>query len=89
MKIVRRITSTPLEYTKNWLNQDDVKTKWSRIRNMSGLDKSLTKDYVEIMANFWKTKSGPVLSKFMNSYFKSKVETLKKKINPNVTHAMR
>ena len=71
------------------MNQDDVKTKWSRIRNISGLDKSLTNHDVEFMANFGKTKSGPVLSKFMNSYFKSKVETLKKKTNPNITHAMR
>ena len=88
-KLRNLMRNTEEDYTKNWLNQDDVKTKWSRIRNMSGLDKTQSNHDVEIMTNFGKTKSGPVLSKFMNSYFKTKVELLKEKTNPNITHAMR
>ena len=43
---------------------------------------------MEMMTDFGKTKSGPILSSFMNSYFKQKVEKLKAKTQVNLEKAL-
>ena len=70
-------------FTRDWLNQDDEKTKWHRVKTMAGLD-SANKSEMEIKTNYGVTKSGPILSSFMNNFFKEKVQKLKAKTNPNV-----
>ena len=51
---------TEEKHKTEWLNADDEKTKWSRIKTFSGLDNKSSSD-MEIITNFGPTKSGPVL----------------------------
>merc|ERR1712102_272328 len=70
-------------FTREWLNHDDEKTKWHRVKTMAGLD-SANKSEMEINTNFGLTKSGTLLSGYMNNFFKEKVERLKAKTKPDV-----
>ena len=75
------------KHKTEWLNADDEKTKWSRIKTFAGLDDKSSAD-MEIVTNFGPTKSGPVLSPYMNEYFRSKAENLKKKTSPSLTRSL-
>lgn len=75
-------------FTKKWLNDDDVSTKWTRIKDYSGLNKDSTHADMEIQTNFGKTKSGPILSRFMNQFFKTKVDRLKSKTSPDLQKSL-
>ena len=86
-RLRNKMRRTEEAYTKEYLNCQDEKTKWSRIKTYAGLEKMAGAD-MEMMTDFGKTKSGPILSSFMNSYFKQKVEKLKAKTQVNLEKAL-
>ena len=85
---VRNIArKTKDNFTRIFLNSDNVSTKWKRIKTWSGLEKKSSGDMI-IQTEFGKTSSGNVLSSFMNKFFFQKVEKLKAKTSPYVPRAI-
>ena len=76
------------EFTRAYLNADDVSTKWKRILKFSGLEKGKSTSDIKIQTPHGKTNSGKILSNFMNKFFVEKVEKLTAKTTPDLQKAL-
>lgn len=87
-KLRNKMRRTQDKFNRDWFNADDEKTKWSRITTFTGLNRFKDNGDMEILTNSGMTKSGPVLSGFMNNYFKTKVENLKTRTSPDLQRCL-
>ena len=76
------------EHTKKHLNVDDTSRRWTRVKDFAGLDQGKRNTVMEIQTDQGMTKSGKVLSKFMNQFFLNKVINLKSKTKPNIIKSL-
>ena len=84
-----KLRQAKTSYLKEFYNDKDSKTRWSRIQVTTGLSKKSSRAKIELNTpEHGVLKNPKETSKYLNNYFREKVRKLKERTNLNLTKVL-